>query len=87
MALYGQYARGLKQIMPAKSAKQRVLNHLKNDAVHVIGGENSLGFPAAPLKALIDLRTMKLLMIEYYGKDGSEIHPIDEMIEHCKSLP
>lgn len=87
MAVYGQYSRGLDSAMPPKSSKQRVLKYLKNDYVHVIGGENSLGFPAAPLKALIDLRTMKLLMLEYYGPNGSTIHHIDEMIEHCKSLP
>lgn len=84
--MYGEYGRSIKQANDPRRAKQVILGYLGNDYLQMVSGSNSLGFTAAPLKALVDLKTMKLELMEEYTETKLQRYTVDEMIEHCNSL-
>lgn len=86
MVVYGQYGRTTTSANKPERARKVISGYLGNERIAMISGENTLGFSGAPLMALIDLRTMKLLMFEVWTPEEQRRHHIDEMIEHCKSL-
>lgn len=67
-------------------AKKVILGYLNNDYLQVVSGANSLKFTAAPLKALVDLKTMKLELMEEYSDQNVQKYTVDDMIAHCKKL-
>lgn len=40
-----------------------------------------------PWRALVDLRTMKIVMAEGFTGSGAKQYPLEKFIEACKSLP
>lgn len=57
--------------------------YLGSDYFHVLSNEDPHGFVAAPRKALIDLRTMKIVALDVFlGKKYS----LEEMIKTCEGL-
>lgn len=57
--------------------------YLGTDYFQVLSNQDKHGFLAAPRKALIDLRTMNVVVLD--GMLGDK-HSISEMIETCESL-
>lgn len=55
--------------------------YLGSDYLQVLSNEDPLNFVAAPRKALVDLRTMKVLALDVFlGKK----YEISELIQLCK---
>lgn len=86
MVVYGQYGRSMTTANKPQRARSVISGYLGNERITMISGANTLGFTGAPLMALIDLRTMKLLMFEIWTSEEQRRHHIDEMIERCESL-
>lgn len=58
-------------------------DYLDANYFHVLSNTDSLGLAIAPRKALIDLRTMKIVALDL---PLSRSYSIEEMIEACEKL-
>lgn len=86
IAVFGEYGMTLDRPNNPARARKVILGYLGNEYIHVISGANSLKFTAAPLKGLVDLKTMKLELMEEYSDKKTQKYTVDEMIQHCKKL-
>lgn len=77
MAVYGEYSG-----MSAAAAAKKIRGYMKVDYNHVISGKRNFTFGFLPGAALVDLRTMKVVLKDSMQKQYSA----REMIQKCKSL-
>ena len=63
---------------------ERVIRGYLQGHANVYSGGMNLGFPFGPFKAVVDLRTMKVIALDEIG--GLGLMEVQEAIDHCRAL-